>query len=189
MDSIRAVANITSGGDEDGKLLTWDRVGLFLTEHGKSLGFSDELFKAIQSIEIYVIAGEVANAVVTSFTEHKRLDDLLGSFPEELRKAEIWMHNGANSNDISLWSIRLPLKSLSASMFPPFIKCKGIVHDVNTELKSEVDFERAYMELIYAVGMRFPGESRHATALRYIREAEADNGQVSQEAKAKETPI
>lgn len=29
-----------------------------------------------------------------------------------------------------------------------------------------------YNELVMAVGLRFPGESRHDTALRYIREAE-----------------
>mgnify|MGYP001570319282 FL=1 len=40
----------------------------------------------------------------------------------------------------------------------------------------ERDIARAdinrYDELIYAVGMKFNGESRHETALRYIREAE-----------------
>jgi hypothetical protein len=32
--------------------------------------------------------------------------------------------------------------------------------------------ERQYMELIYAVGRKFPGETRHQTALRYIQQAE-----------------
>lgn len=31
-----------------------------------------------------------------------------------------------------------------------------------------------YAELLYAVGKKCPGESRHATALRYIRQAEND---------------
>ena len=31
---------------------------------------------------------------------------------------------------------------------------------------------KAYQELIMAVEKKYPGESRHATALRYIREAE-----------------
>jgi hypothetical protein len=30
-----------------------------------------------------------------------------------------------------------------------------------------------YLELLYAVERKFPGESRHETALRYIREAES----------------
>jgi hypothetical protein len=30
----------------------------------------------------------------------------------------------------------------------------------------------AYHELLYAVAQKFPGESRHETALRYIRQAE-----------------
>ena len=32
--------------------------------------------------------------------------------------------------------------------------------------------ERLYMELIYAVSTKFPGETRHQTALRYIQRAE-----------------
>ena len=41
---------------------------------------------------------------------------------------------------------------------------------INNE--AERMFERAYHELIYAVGNKYPGETRHETALRYIREAE-----------------
>ncbi len=42
-----------------------------------------------------------------------------------------------------------------------------------------------YMELIYAVARKFDGETRHETALRYIREAEAraTSGGPVQEAK------
>jgi len=36
----------------------------------------------------------------------------------------------------------------------------------------QADARKKYEELIYAVGMKFPGESRHETALRYIRQAE-----------------
>lgn len=32
--------------------------------------------------------------------------------------------------------------------------------------------EKNYYELIYAVGSKFPNETRHETALRYIRERE-----------------
>jgi len=32
--------------------------------------------------------------------------------------------------------------------------------------------EDRYNELLYAVARKFPGESRHETALRYIRQAE-----------------
>jgi len=34
-----------------------------------------------------------------------------------------------------------------------------------------------YNELLYAVAQKFPGESRHETALRYIREAERHDGE------------
>ena len=39
------------------------------------------------------------------------------------------------------------------------------------------DVEQKYMELIYAVGMKHEGETRHETALRYIREREKPNDQ------------
>lgn len=35
------------------------------------------------------------------------------------------------------------------------------------------DIEAKYAELLYAVECKWPGESRHETALRYIREREA----------------
>lgn len=43
-----------------------------------------------------------------------------------------------------------------------------------------------YDELIYAVERKFPGESRHETALRYIREAErrATEGEAAKAAEA-----
>jgi hypothetical protein len=41
-------------------------------------------------------------------------------------------------------------------------------------------YEEAYFELIYAVGMKHPNESRHQTALRYIRQAEEVQGPAMQ---------
>lgn len=35
------------------------------------------------------------------------------------------------------------------------------------------ELEAKYYELLYAVGNKYPGESRHETALRYIKDAEA----------------
>lgn len=40
------------------------------------------------------------------------------------------------------------------------------------------DVQAKYNELIYAVGMKWPGESRHETALRYIRQRETKNRDV-----------
>ena len=42
----------------------------------------------------------------------------------------------------------------------------------------EIELAHDYNELIYAVGTKFPGESRHETALRYIRQAESRVSQV-----------
>lgn len=39
---------------------------------------------------------------------------------------------------------------------------------------------RLYYELLYAVSRKYPGETRHETALRYIREAEAQYGQAGE---------
>lgn len=39
--------------------------------------------------------------------------------------------------------------------------------------KAKVRKGALYNELLFAVGRKFPGETRHQTALRYIREAEA----------------
>jgi len=45
------------------------------------------------------------------------------------------------------------------------------------------DISDMYFELIYAVGNKHPGETRHQTALRYIRQAEmADNSASAKEA-------
>lgn len=35
------------------------------------------------------------------------------------------------------------------------------------------ELRQRYYELLYAVACKYPGESRHATALRYIQEREA----------------
>lgn len=39
--------------------------------------------------------------------------------------------------------------------------------------QSAVDYQAMYHELVYAVASKFPDETRHQTALRYIREAES----------------
>lgn len=46
----------------------------------------------------------------------------------------------------------------------------------------EAEREARYMELIYAVGMKNEGETRHQTALRYIKQAESHTNGPAQEA-------
>ena len=42
------------------------------------------------------------------------------------------------------------------------------------ELESEIaELRKDYMELIYAVATKYPNETRHETALRYIQEYES----------------
>lgn len=47
----------------------------------------------------------------------------------------------------------------------------------------EVDYKEKYHELLYAVGTKYPGETRHQTALRYIQRAESptNHGPAQQE--------
>lgn len=44
----------------------------------------------------------------------------------------------------------------------------------------------SYHQLIYAVGSKYPGESRYETALRYIRERELNHGGAAMQALVRE---
>jgi hypothetical protein len=46
---------------------------------------------------------------------------------------------------------------------------KSRIHQLEAELARK---DKLYSELIMAVGRKYPGETRHQTALRYIRMAE-----------------
>ena len=50
-------------------------------------------------------------------------------------------------------------------------------------LKRSKEIFQLYSELIYAVERKFPNETRHETALRYIREAENKVCEPAKEAK------
>jgi len=53
-----------------------------------------------------------------------------------------------------------------------------------SELKAMLEVKAKYYELIYAVGIKHPGETRHETALRYIKQAEAHNNGPAQTSNA-----
>lgn len=46
----------------------------------------------------------------------------------------------------------------------------------DTRKAAKSALEREYNELLYAVARKFPGETRHQSALRYIQEAEQRAG-------------
>lgn len=48
-----------------------------------------------------------------------------------------------------------------------------------TDAPSVRELQAKYNELLFAVARKHPGESRHETALRYIRNAEAPNTEVA----------
>lgn len=53
--------------------------------------------------------------------------------------------------------------------------------EIQKESKGVIDYIGLYNELLFAVGNAFPNESRHETALRYIREAELSSGEADGE--------
>jgi hypothetical protein len=44
--------------------------------------------------------------------------------------------------------------------------------EMERHIRELEETKREYEELLYAVARKFPGETRHQTALRYIQEAE-----------------
>ena len=66
---------------------------------------------------------------------------------------------------------------------------RALANTLNAEAPpaSVPDVEAKYAELLYAVASKFPHESRHETALRYIRQRESAPSQVEQ-AQRKENP-
>jgi len=75
------------------------------------------------------------------------------------------------------WCAKLPPEE------PP--NSGDLARDVPLLAAASRERERLYAELIYAVASKFPGETRHETALRYIRNAERGSDQC---AKAATTP-
>lgn len=57
------------------------------------------------------------------------------------------------------------------------------------EREKALDYKTLYHELLYAVGKKWPGESRHQTALRYIQRAEAPNHRADAAAKENAIPV
>ena len=62
---------------------------------------------------------------------------------------------------------------------------KGLMAEADRRLEAaerrvereETDWSKLYHELLYAVGNKYPGETRHQTALRYIQNAERGSNQ------------
>jgi len=57
--------------------------------------------------------------------------------------------------------------------------------DVGNKLRMADKLEEKYNELLYEVARKFPYESRHDTARRYIQEAEAKSGHVAKQCEPK----
>ena len=58
--------------------------------------------------------------------------------------------------------------------------CEASVLTDGLEVVADEDWKRKYFELVMAVGNKHPGETRHQTALRYIRQSEAPSTRAAQ---------
>jgi len=67
------------------------------------------------------------------------------------------------------------LTKTNGGMVSVFISC-GRLREAAAELRRLHEVETKYYELLYAVAVKWDGESRHQTALRYIRNAESTTG-------------
>jgi hypothetical protein len=99
-------------------------VKLPITDYGKSIGLLDSIFKNAVHINIEVCVGDTSSAVITSYTECQTIEELLATFPESLREAEIRIHSSPDNtkSQFNLWSIRMPATSISVGLLPPYIK-------------------------------------------------------------------
>ncbi len=59
---------------------------------------------------------------------------------------------------------------------------------VNEGIERNLELEDQYSELLYAVATKYDGESRHDTALRYIRQAENKESGPAQDVRAAARP-
>jgi len=86
-------------------------------------------------------------------------------YSKELKK-----HFRSNGSQIEIWGERPPMWIYKAAEIPinrPPPPCPI------SPIKIHNDIENKYHELLFAVESKFPNETRHQTALRYIREAES----------------
>lgn len=67
------------------------------------------------------------------------------------------------------------------------VEALEIMNSVRSETAASAtakDYEKLYHELLFAVGNRYSGETRHHTALRYILNAERGNVRAEQERRS-----
>ncbi len=71
------------------------------------------------------------------------------------------------------------LTSMHEDAYGEFLRYKDVqklIADAPRAEPPQQSIESKYYELLYAVAQKFPGESRHETALRYIRMVEQQHG-------------
>lgn len=74
----------------------------------------------------------------------------------------------STKNELVMWAINLGFATGHADTE------QDLLDEVGAQIK---ELQSNYYELLYAVASKFPDETRHETALRYIRNAETnDNG-------------
>ena len=123
-------------------------------------------------------AKEVAKGCLSLLDEVERYKETVG-------EVEKWHERYERIQELET-----QLKVMQDAMDNAFAKCRAI-HKIEKEraletmaLKHQLKATRDdYHELIYAVGNKYPNESRHQTALRYIQEKETPTGIGTDQAK------
>jgi len=68
--------------------------------------------------------------------------------------------------------LKLVNKCFGSELFYPKAEADAEIAAMREKLARLVEVEKKYNELLFSVGKKYPNESRHDTALRYIRESD-----------------
>lgn len=134
-------------------------------------------------------AGEVCNAI----KKLRRIEDDIANISEPERqlstRAEAVQKIGEEIADTFLYlnllaaRLGLSLPEQVVKKFNSVSERYGFPERLGFHPGQE-DYRRLYEELIYQVGFKYPDESRHQTALRYLKQAEAPKETAAQAEKS-----
>lgn len=102
--------------------------------------------------------------------KHKTIEERIEEFKKKYGNVLKWIAMEHKGEIIS----GVIVENLGGELLTDYIQA---LQEHESQIREESD--KKYNELIFAVGMKHKGETRHETALRYIRQAETSNGEAS----------
>ncbi len=121
--------------------------------------------------------GPTLARLFAEIAKHKREMDnhIKPTDPEPL---ECWANVHRHTNGIETYVRFYPTAAeANVASIDPIGRRKVYMREVTPQMKQDEKDAKRYKELLYAVRNKYPGESRHETALRYIIAAEQVNNQ------------